>query len=37
MSAANPAGAAGKLARKGEGKVLMILGMPHIIKIESDP
>ena len=36
MSLPNSAGAASKLARLGEGKVLMILGMPHIVRIESD-
>ena len=36
MSLPNSAGAVGKLARLGEGRVLMILGMPHIVRIESD-
>jgi quercetin dioxygenase-like cupin family protein len=35
MSTSNRAGAAGKLERPGEGKVFMILGMPHIIKVAS--
>jgi|SRR5271170_5879364 len=36
MNTSNSAGGAGKLARQGEGRVLMILGMPHFIKIQSD-
>jgi quercetin dioxygenase-like cupin family protein len=36
MSSTNPAGVAGKFSRLGEGKVLMVLGMPHFIRIESD-
>ena len=36
MSFPNTAGPAGKLARLGEGKVLMVLGLPHIVRIESD-
>ena len=36
MSSANAASAAAKSARLGEGKVLMVLGMPHIIKIQSN-
>lgn len=33
MTVPNPAG---KLARLGEGKVFMILGMPHIMRLFSD-
>lgn len=36
MSTANLAGTPGKPARQGEGQVLMVLGMPHIVKITSD-
>ena len=36
MSIPNSAGAAGKVARLGEGKVLAVLGMPHIVKVGSD-
>jgi quercetin dioxygenase-like cupin family protein len=36
MSLPNSAGAAGKLARLGEGKVLMVLGMPHFVRLESN-
>jgi quercetin dioxygenase-like cupin family protein len=35
MNAANSVLAAGKFSRLGEGKALMILGMPHFVKIES--
>ena len=36
MSTANPAGAVDKSVRQGEGPVVKVLGMPHIIKIVSD-
>jgi quercetin dioxygenase-like cupin family protein len=35
MNAANSVSPAGKFSRRGEGKQLMILGMPHFFKIES--
>lgn len=36
MGLPNSAGAAGKLARLGEGKLLMVLGMPHFVRLQSD-
>ena len=35
MATANPGAASGKVARQGEGKVLMVMGMPHVVKVES--
>lgn len=35
MNSANSGGTAGKMARLGEGKVLMVMGMQHIVKVES--
>ncbi len=35
MSTANPIAADGRSARLGQGEVLMVMGMPHIVKVLS--
>jgi quercetin dioxygenase-like cupin family protein len=36
MSVSNAAEAVGKSARLGEGPVVMVLGMPHVVKVSAD-
>jgi quercetin dioxygenase-like cupin family protein len=36
MSTANPIAADGKSTRLGQGEVLMVMGMPHIVKVLSN-
>ena len=36
MTTTNPSALPGKSARLGEGRTVMVLGMPHHIKVASD-